>query len=188
MAPLLAGCGRCGDQERAGGPLGTGRIGCRPEPAGGWVRTLVVDASVWLSAADATDALSEVSRTFLAGVVAQQPPIALPELAGIEIACALARRLRDAEQGRSLTERMLGSPLVRTYSLNRARLREAIQVGTSGFLRSGDALYAALAEELKGEVVTWDRELVERAGALTPHDWIDARSPGTSLRKPAGSP
>ena len=152
------------------------------------MRTLVIDASVWVSAADATDALSEVSRTFLAGVVARQLPIALPELARIEIACALARRLRDAEQGRSLTERMLGSPLVRTYSLNRARLREAVHVGTSSFLRSGDALYAALADGLEGEVVTWERELVERAGALTPHDWIDARSPGTSPGEPAGSP
>lgn len=152
------------------------------------MRTLVVDASVWVSAADATDALSEVSRTFLAGVVARQLPMALPEMARIEIACALARRLRDAEQGRSLTERMLGSPLVRTYSLNRARLREAIQVGTSSLLRSGDALYAALAEGLEGEVVSWDRELVERAGALTPQSWIDARSPGTSPGMPAGSP
>ena len=55
------------------------------------MRTLVIDASVWVSAADATDELSEVSRTFLAGVVARQLPIALPESARIEIACALAR-------------------------------------------------------------------------------------------------
>lgn len=152
------------------------------------MRPLVIDASVWVSAADATDALSEASRTFLTGVVARELPVALPEIAQIEIACALARRLRDPEQGRSLTERMLGSPLVRTYSLSRARLREAIQIGTSSFLRSGDALYAALAEGLEGEVVTWDSELVERAGALTPDDWIGAQSPGTSPGRPAGSP
>ncbi|MDE0395951.1 MAG: type II toxin-antitoxin system VapC family toxin [Gammaproteobacteria bacterium] len=152
------------------------------------MRPLVIDASVWVSAADATDALSEVSRTFLAGVVARELPVSLPEIARVEIACALARRLRDAEQGRSLAERMLGSPLVRTYSLNRARLREAVRLGTGRYLRSGDALYAALAEGLEGEVVTWDRELVERAGALTPRDWIDARSRGTSPAGPAGSP
>lgn len=152
------------------------------------MRPLVIDASVWVSAADATDALSDVSRTFLAGVVARELPVALPEIARVEIACALARRLRDAEQGRSLAERMLGSPLVTTYSLNRARLREAIRLGTGRCLRSGDALYAALAEGLEGEVVTWDRELVERAGALTPRHWIDARSRGRSPDGPAGSP
>ena len=144
------------------------------------MRPLVIDASVWVSAADATDALSDISRTFLAGVVARELPVALPEVARLEIACALARRLRDAEQGRSLTERMLESPLVTTYSLNRAKLRDALRVGTSSFLRSGDALYAALAEGLDGDLVTWDRELVERTGALTPREWVDGRSRGTS--------
>ena len=133
---------------------------------------LVIDASVWVSAADGTDALSEVSRTFLSGVVAKEVPIALPEFAQLEIACALARRLRDAEQGRGLTERMLASPLITRYSLSRAKLREAIHFGTSSFLRSGDALYAALAARLDGGLVTWDKELIQRIGALTPRGWI----------------
>ena len=136
---------------------------------------LVIDASVWVSAADATDALSEVSRIFLAGVVARELPIALPEFAQLEITCVLARRLCDAEQGRGLTDRMLASPLVTTYSLSRAKLREAIHFGTSSFLRSGDALYAALAAGLDGDLVTWDEELIQRAGAITPRDWIKRR-------------
>ncbi|MDE2653879.1 MAG: PIN domain-containing protein [Gemmatimonadota bacterium] len=136
------------------------------------MNALVIDAGVWVSAADATDALSEVSRTFLSGVVARELPIALPEFAQLEIACTLARRLRDADQGRSLTERMLASPLVTTYSLSRAKLREAIHFGTSSFLRSGDALYTALAARLDGGLVTWDKELIQRVGALTPRGWI----------------
>ena len=137
------------------------------------MKTLVIDASVWVSAADGTDALSKVSRAFLSLVVERGFPIALPEYAELEIACALARRLRDAGQGRYLTRRMLESPLVTTHSSNRAMLRKAIAVGTREFLRSGDALYAALAEGLECRVVTWDRELIERAGALTPHEWIE---------------
>ena len=137
---------------------------------------LVIDASVWVSAADATEALSEVSRTFLSGVAARELPIALPEFAQLEIACALARRLRDADQGRSLTERMLASPLITTHSLSRAKLRDAIRLGASSYLRSGDALYAALAARLDGGLVAWDEELVKRAGALTPRDWIRRHS------------
>lgn len=137
------------------------------------MKTLVIDASVWVSAADGTDALSKVSRAFLSLVVERGFPIALPEYAELEIACALARRLRDAGQGRYLIRRMLESPLVTTHSSNRAMLRKAIAVGTREFLRSGDALYAALAEGLECRVVTWDRELIERAGALTPHEWIE---------------
>lgn len=142
------------------------------------MNTLVVDASVWVSAADFTDPMSGMSRAFLSGVVARELPITLPEFAQLEIACALARRLRDAELGRGLTERMLGSPLVTTHSLNRAKVREAVQVGTSRFLRAGDALYAALAEGLGGNVVAWDAEMVRRAGALTPRDWLERHSPG----------
>ena len=141
------------------------------------MNTLVIDAGVWVSAADATDALSQVSRTFLSGVVARELPIALPDFARLEIACALARRLRDAEQGRRLTERMLASPLVTTYSLSRAKLREAVEVGTGSLLRSGDALYAALAEGLDGTLVAWDAELARRAGTLTPQDWIEGHVP-----------
>ena len=135
--------------------------------------TLVIDASVWVSAADATDGLSESSRAFLSLAVEREFPIALPELAKLEIACALARRLRDAERGRGLADQMLGSPPVAVYSLNRATLRPALQVGTRDFLRSGDALYAALAKWLDAEVVSWDGELIDRAGALTPTGWIE---------------
>lgn len=136
------------------------------------MKALVVDASVWVSAADGSDALSEVSRSFLALVVEREVPIVLPEHAELEIACALARRLCDAGQGRYLAGRMLESPLVTTHSSNRARFRKAVAVGTRRFLRSGDALYAALAEELECEVVAWDGELVERAAAVTPQEWI----------------
>lgn len=137
------------------------------------MKTLVVDAGVWVSAADRTDELSEVSRNFLTLVVERELPIALPAFAELEIACALARRLRDARLGRYLARRMLESPLVTTHSSNRAMLRKAVAVGTRKFLRSGDALYAALAEGLEGEVVAWDGEMVERAGASTPREWIE---------------
>ena len=51
-------------------------------------------------------------------------------------------------------------------------LRQAVRVGTRDFLRSGDAPHAALAEGIEGELVSWDGELIERAGALTPEGWI----------------
>ena len=133
---------------------------------------LVIDASVWVSAADPTDDLSEASRAFLSQVAARELPIVLPEFAKLEIACALARRLRSAEHGRSLADQMLESPRMSTYSANRAVLRRAIDVGTRNYLRAGDALYAAVAEAVEGQLVAWDRELIERGGALTPKEWL----------------
>ncbi len=139
---------------------------------------LVIDASVWVSAADETDAMSEPSRAFLSRVAARELPIVLPDFAKLEIACALARRYRSAEHGRSLTDQMLASPRMSTYSVNRAVLRGAIELGTPNFLRAGDSLYAAVAQAVDGQLVSWDRELIERAGAVTPDAWIERHSPG----------
>ena len=138
---------------------------------------LVIDASVWVSAADPRDDLSEPSRTFLSRIAARELPIILPEFAKLEIACALARRLRSAEHGRNLTDQMLESPRMSTYPVNRAVLRRAIDLGTRNQLRAGDALYAAVAQAAEGQLVAWDRELIERAGALTPDGWISRHSP-----------
>ena len=136
---------------------------------------LVVDASVWVSAADPREPLSELSGRFISRVEELRHPIALPAHAEVEIACALSRRLGDAERGRLMALRVRGSPLITTHRLSDRIVRRAISVGTRKFLRSGDALYAALAEMVGGKVVSWDRELVQRAGATTPEAWLAGR-------------
>ena len=138
--------------------------------------TLVIDASVWVSAVDSKDSRSDPSRRFLSMVVDGRIPIVLPEYAELEIACALARRMRDAARGRRLAGRMLSSPLVAKHPLNRPAVLRAIQVGTRSFLRSGDSLYAALARSVEGQLVSWDRELIARAGAITPDSWIERQA------------
>lgn len=134
---------------------------------------LVVDASVWVSAADATDALSEPSRAFLSVLVERVTPIALPDFTELEVACALARRLRNAERGRELAGQIVRSPLVTVHSLDSSLLRRAVEVGTEQLLRAGDAVYAAVSERTEGEVVSWDEELIQRAGAVSPREWME---------------
>ncbi len=126
---------------------------------------LIVDASVWVSAADATDAFSEPSRAFLSSVTRRATPIALPDFAELEVACALARRLGDGERGKNLAGQMLRSPLIAVHSLDSPLLRRAVEAGTRKLLRAGDVVYAAVAELMGAEVVSWDEELIQRAGA-----------------------
>ena len=135
------------------------------------MRPLVVDASVWVSALDRTEVRSDAARAFLGAVGAGRHPIALPEYAEIEVTCALSRRLRDTGQGRLIARQALDSPLITWHGLTRRMVRRAVAVGTQRFLRSGDALYAAVAEAVGGEIVSWDEELVSRAGAVTPETW-----------------
>lgn len=138
---------------------------------------LVIDASVWVSAADATDVFSEASRAFLADVAERAEPVVLPDFAELEVACALARRLRDPERGRQLAEEMLRSPFVAVRALDSSLLRGAITAGTEKLLRAGDAVYAAVTEVVEGEVVSWDEELIRRAGAMTPEQWMEQNKP-----------
>jgi predicted nucleic acid-binding protein len=55
-------------------------------------------------------------------------------------------------------------------------LSQAIQVGTRALLRGADAIYAAAAILHTAGLVSWDAQLIRRAGALTPADWLAARS------------
>ena len=50
---------------------------------------------------------------------------------------------------------------------------EALRLGTWQFLRGADALYSATAHLTGSQLISWDNELVRRAGALTPTDWLN---------------
>jgi predicted nucleic acid-binding protein len=137
---------------------------------------LVVDASVWIAAADKTDVFHDVSRAFLVEVGRQQLTLYLPAFAWLETACALARKRGDAATGLRLAGAILDSPLVTRVPLDERFLSQAIQVGTRALLRGADAIYAAAAILHTAGLVSWDAQLIRRAGALTPADWLAARS------------
>lgn len=139
--------------------------------------SLVVDASIWISAADRTDELSKPSRAFLAVLTERHVPVVLPDFAELEVACALARRLQDPARGRELAAGMTSSPLVSLLALDPGLLRRAVEIGTEKLLRAGDAVYAAVEDETGGDLVSWDRELIDRAGAVTPERWMKRNAP-----------
>jgi predicted nucleic acid-binding protein len=52
----------------------------------------------------------------------------------------------------------------------------ALDLGIERRLRGADAVYAATAAHVGGRLITWDRELLERADARTPSAWSDAQA------------
>lgn len=139
------------------------------------VALLVVDASVWVSAADPTDRFSTQSREFLTALALARAHIRLPAHAYVEVACALARRLGDADRGQRLAARILRWSAVETVSMDASFWKEAVRRGTDLLLRAGDAPYVVVADGVKGELVSWDNELIQRADAVTPDRWLDKR-------------
>jgi predicted nucleic acid-binding protein len=55
-----------------------------------------------------------------------------------------------------------------------ALLAQALLAGTTAFLRGADALFLATARAAGATLVSWDDELLQRGGAVTPSDWTAA--------------
>ncbi len=136
---------------------------------------VVIDASVWVAAADCADTLSGSSRAFLRAVMRLAQPIVLPAMTRLEVACALSRRLRNGERGVALADDLLQSRLITERDLD-PLLERAITLGTASCLRAGDAFYAAAAAERSALIISWDQELIRRANAMTPEAWLAERA------------
>ncbi len=137
---------------------------------------LTVDASVWIAAGDASDIYAERSRSFLAAVGRRQESLVVPSFTEVEIACALARRRQSAEAGLQWARAVMALPSISRVPLDTILISHSLQLGPQFLLRSADALYAAVAALYSAPLVTWDAELIRRAGAITPTNWLAANA------------
>ena len=135
---------------------------------------LTVDASVWVAAADPRDAFHIESETFLAAIEPQGVRVVVPAFTRIEVACALARKLQSPALGRRLSEQVMALSVIVYVPVDDDLLQTAWRTGTDHRLRGADALYAATAQMSGAQLVSWDKELIERVGGLTPTAWLDA--------------
>lgn len=138
------------------------------------MKPVVLDASVFIAAAEPTVAFHAESRKFLEVLIIRGVPVHVPAFGLTEIACALSRRLRDPVVSRNLAIRGLAAVRAVELPVDATFLAHATLSGTRDFLRGADALYAAAAEMTGGILVSWDGEHRSRAGALTPTEWIAA--------------
>ena len=138
------------------------------------MRAVAVDASVWIAAQDPADPFCTQSRLFFSHAVTAGTIVHVPAFARVEVACALARKLRDAVQGERLANLVLKTAGAKEHAANQALLAKALALGTTKFLRGADAIYSATAEIAGCTLVSWDKEHLQRAGALTPDDWLVA--------------
>jgi predicted nucleic acid-binding protein len=138
------------------------------------VNAVVVDANVWLAAIDGTSPHRDASRACLERLRTLGWQVSVPAPARVEIACALARRLRNPARARRITESLLALAEVRETALDLAALERALVLGTERYLRGLDAFYAADAVSEGIPLLSWDGELCERVRATTPAQWLGA--------------
>jgi len=136
---------------------------------------LTVDASVWVAAFDPRDRYHTVSARFLRAIAQRRLRLHGPAFVLLETACALARRAGSAATGRAALERLRLHPMLALHPVNERLLASGQDLGLRQLLRGADALYAATAVLLNAPLVSWDEELVDRADAVTPEQWMAGR-------------
>lgn len=132
---------------------------------------VVVDASVWVAAFDATDTHHTGSVAFLRTAEEVGVPLTTPAFALVETACAIARRTGSDVAAFAATRSLANHPQLALQPMSPALLATSIEVGIQRRLRGADALYVATARAVGGRLVAWDRELLERGDAIPPTDW-----------------
>lgn len=133
---------------------------------------LTVDANVWVAAYDPQDRFHRESVAFLMAVMKRRVRLFAPSIMPLEAACALARRAHRPEVGDIAFRRLQEVPGLRLLPLDGQLFSVAARLGTEASLRGVDALYAAAASISGATLVSWDSELIERAGAQPPGHWL----------------
>jgi predicted nucleic acid-binding protein len=134
---------------------------------------LTLDANVWISAYDPHDRFNADSTRFLRVVTSRALILNAPALLLVEVACAIARRAGDAGAGDAAYDRLVRYPGLVVHPLSEYLVGVAARLGSRQLLRGADALYAATAALVNAPLVSWDDELVQRAGAVAPSVWLE---------------
>ncbi|MSQ52631.1 MAG: PIN domain-containing protein [Betaproteobacteria bacterium] len=142
---------------------------------------MVLDASVWVAALIKKEQYHTESALFLSRLVQDRRAASVPILALVEVAAAIARQSRDSAAADTGLRFMRAQAWLSIYPVTESQGESAAAIAARQFLRGADAVYAALASQLGTPLVTWDKEMIERAAAvvptLTPADWL-SQNPG----------
>jgi predicted nucleic acid-binding protein len=128
----------------------------------------VVDASVWSALFIPDDAGHEASRRWITEAEELEEPIASPVILLAEVASALGRSLDEEDLAREAVAFLRTNPLVELFHVTESLAARAAEIASEQKLRGCDAIYVALAKHLQMELVTLDRQQLERgAGVIT---------------------
>jgi predicted nucleic acid-binding protein len=138
---------------------------------------LTLDTNVWIAAYDPRDRFHGDSTSFLTTLARRQMKLYGPAFLMVEAGCALARRAQNTQAGVQAVKRLSAYPMLTLLPLNELLLTTAGELGTRYLIRGADALFVAAATLSGAPLISWDQELVDRAGAITPANWLATNAP-----------
>lgn len=126
-------------------------------------RHVVLDASVWVSRTITKDSNHLPARAWITRHFQTRGTIVAPTLFEIEIAAAISRVTKDqqlAHKEVAQLHRLNARGILRLITADTKVIQGATALAIGYGLRAGDAIYAALAQQLGIALVTFDTELL----------------------------
>ena len=133
---------------------------------------VVLDASVWVASLLTDEPMHAASDRWLHDWMSLGRRLTVPRLFVVEVGSAVARRRKSAPEGNLAVVRVQSEPLLEIREHDRQSWVNAAQYATHLQIRAADAVYVALAAHSGFPLVTWDQELLLRAGTT-----VDVRTP-----------
>jgi predicted nucleic acid-binding protein len=126
------------------------------------ISPVTIDASVFVSAFTPSEPAHQASKAFMMDIRQQAVPIIVPVLVLPEISAALARGQNKPDLGKAFVQELKGLPNTTFVDLDSSLADLAVDVAAQYRLRGSDSVYAAVALRFGTELVTLDREQLER--------------------------
>jgi len=123
---------------------------------------VTIDASVFVSAFTPTEPAHQASKAFMLNVREQSVPIIVPILILPEISAALSRGQGKPALGLSFVQELRNFPNTTFIDVDESIADLAVDIAANNRLRGSDAVYAAVVLRFGTELITLDREQLDR--------------------------
>jgi predicted nucleic acid-binding protein len=125
----------------------------------------VADASVWVSALISTDVNFTTSRRWIHQQVVSNIILAEPRILAAEVGGSVARNLSSPDGERAIRF-LRGLSLVHFHDIDDNLDTMAADVAVRLRMRGADSVYVALAQYLGVPLITWDKEMKDKARTI----------------------
>ena len=129
---------------------------------------VTIDASVFVSAFTPTEPAHQASKAFMLNLREQSIPIIVPVLVLPEISAALSRGQGKPELGKAFVRELRNFPNTTFIDVDNSIAKLAVDISANNRLRGSDAIYAAVSLRFGTELITLDKEQLERLPKVLP--------------------
>ena len=126
----------------------------------------VIDASVYVTLINANEDAHARSWTWFEAAQVAREHIIAPAILLPEVAAAISRGVGNKELALQVVEQLKDAGVIDLMPVTQIVAEHAARIAADHRIRGCDAVYVALAEQMAGELITLDRQQLERAADI----------------------